>query len=146
MTCQASHAIAIAVTLGAAIFCGACSGPTSPSNDAALEERIGGRWTLAAQKVEGQAETAPPAGTVFGIEIADARVAVVADCNRCNGPTFVGDNTITVGPALACTRAFCSSAPFDNTFVRLLAGESTATMDGQTLVLRSERGGGRRSA
>jgi heat shock protein HslJ len=83
---------------------------------------------------------ASPAGTVFSIEVADSRVAVVADCNRCNGPTVVGRSTITVGPNLACTRAYCATAPFDDTFVRLLAGESTATSDRQTLVLRSDRG------
>ena len=140
MSLQHFRAPVLAVTLGAAIVSGACSGPTGPSDNASFGDRIGGRWILSSQQPQGQAEMAAPAGSAFGFEIVDSRVAVTADCNRCNGPTVVGDNSITLGPALACTRAFCSTAPFDDTFVRLLAGESNATMNDQTLVLRSDRG------
>ena len=71
----------------------------------------------------------------------DGRAAVTADCNRCNGAAAIGDNTLTLGPALACTRAFCTtSAPFDTTFVQILGTESVASIDGSLLTLRSERG------
>ncbi len=71
----------------------------------------------------------------------DGRASVIADCNRCNGAAVVGDNSVTLGPALACTRAFCStSAPFDTKFVQILGTESVANVDGSLLTLRSERG------
>ena len=70
----------------------------------------------------------------------DGRTAVGADCNRCNGPASVSGSRLIIGPALACTRAFCQSAPFDGAFLRILTGETTATVVGDTLLLRSERG------
>ena len=71
----------------------------------------------------------------------DGRAAVRADCNRCNGLASVSGDVVTFDPALACTRAYCAtSAPFDTAFVRLLADENRASIDGSTLTLRSERG------
>lgn len=101
---------------------------------------IAGTWTLVTQQLQGQPEVPPPAGSTFSMEIADGRAAIRADCNRCNGPAAVGASTVTVGPLLACTRAYCASAPFDDAFVRTLAGESAAAIDGDTLTLRSDRG------
>ena len=74
------------------------------------------------------------------MEIVDDRAAIAADCNRCNGPAVVDVSTLTVGPLLACTRAICASAPFDAAFLRILAGESAAAIDGNTLTLGSDRG------
>ena len=95
---------------------------------------------LFAARPSGQAEAAPPAGAILSLEIANGLAAIVADCNRCNGPVVVGASTLTVGPLLACTRAFCASAPFDDSFLKMLSGESAATLDGNTLTLRSDRG------
>jgi heat shock protein HslJ len=133
---------AVAAAL-AAVMCGACAGPAGPSGPdgtALTLERIGGTWTLVTLTPQGQAEAAPPAGAISTIQVAGGRAAVRADCNRCNGPAAVGAGTLTVGPPLACTRAFCASAPFDDTFLRMLAGESAATLDGDTLTLGSDRG------
>ena len=135
--------ITVVVALLTAVFCGACSGPMSPSGldgTALTPERVGGTWTLVALQSQGQAEVAPPAGAIFRMEIADGRVAITADCNRCNGPAVVGASTLTVGPLLACTRAFCAAAPFDDVYLRMLAGEGVATLDGDTLTFRSDRG------
>ena len=101
---------------------------------------MAGTWTLTAQQPTGQSAVTPPDGVVFSIEIVDGRAAVRADCNRCNGLAAVGENTVTVGPLMACTRAFCPSAPLDDAFLKLLSGESAATIDGDTLILRSDRG------
>lgn len=134
---------AAVVALLTAVICAACSGPTSlsgPDGTALTPERIGGIWTLVTLTLQGQAEAAPPAGAISTIEVAGGRAAVRADCNRCNGPAAVGAGTLTVGPPLACTRAFCASAPFDDTFLRMLAGKSAATLDGDTLTLGSDRG------
>lgn len=135
--------LTVVVAVLTAVICGACSGPTSPSapDPAALTpKRIGGTWTLVTLKPSGQAEVAPPAGAISTVEVAGGRAAIRADCNRCNGPAAVGASTLTVGPPLACTRAFCASAPFDDTFLRMLAGESDAVLDGDTLTLGSDRG------
>ena len=137
-----SPTVVVAALLTAAIG-GACSGPISPSGPdgtALTPERIGGTWTLVTLMPPGQAEVAPPAGAISSVEVADGRAAIRADCNRCNGPAVVGASTLTVGPPLACTRAFCASAPFDDAFLRMLAGESAATLAGDTLPLGSDRG------
>lgn len=142
MTRQLWHVTGV-VAIFASVLFGACSGPTSPSyldGQARTAERIAGTWTLVAQQLPGQAEVAPPARAIFSLEIADGRAAITADCNRCNGAAAVGTSTVTVGPLLACTRAFCASAPFDDAFLRVLAGESAAAIDVTTLTLRSDRG------
>ena len=140
---QRPYLTGVVAALLTAMICSACSGPTSPSGldaTALTPDRIGGTWTLVTLQPPGQAEVAPPPGAIFSMEIADGRAAITADCNRCNGPAVVGASTLTVGPLLACTRAFCASAPFDDTFLRILAGESSATLDGNTLTRGSDRG------
>ena len=64
----------------------------------------------------------------FTIEIApDGRLAVRADCNRCSASYSQSSGALRVGPAMACTRAFCSTtAPFD--------GQYTAALSDATLV------------
>ena len=138
MTPQLRHLVVAALL--APVTVAACSGPTGPSTPALSTEQIAGTWTLTAQQPAGQGEIVPPAGVVFSMEIIDGRAAVRADCNRCNGAAAVGDSTVTVGPLMACTRAFCPSAPLDDTFLKLLSGDSTATIAGDTLTLRSDRG------
>ena len=83
----------------------------------------------------------PPAPSTFTFQIIDGRAAVRADCNQCTGSAVVGTDTVTVGPAMACTRAFCTvSAPYDTTFVQVLSGDSQADVDGDRLTFRSTRG------
>jgi heat shock protein HslJ len=103
-------------------------------------EQINGNWTLLTLQPQGQPEAGPPVGATFLMEISGGRAAVTADCNRCNGPAIVGGTTLTVGPAMACTRAFCASAPLDDVFLKLLAGESAASIEGDVLALRADRG------
>jgi heat shock protein HslJ len=124
--------------MGGAILPYACSDVTGPSNTSG--PTLSGPWALVAQQPSGQPEATPPAGSRFGFELVDSRATVTADCNRCSGTVTLDGDTLTMGPALACTRAFCSSAPFDDTFLRLLADKSTASLDGDILTLRSERG------
>ncbi len=105
-----------------------------------LTDRIGGAWLLVSRQLPGESAAPPPATTMFSLEISDGRAGIRADCNQCNGQATVGTNSVTVGPGVACTRAFCSSSPYDNTFVQILAGESAATIEGDALTLRSDRG------
>ena len=139
MTRTLSPLAAVLAAVCASFACSTTSstGPTGTS----LSDRISGPWSLVAQQPAGEQESAPPTGSTFGFQIADGRASVTADCNRCNGAAAVGDDTITFGPTLACTRAYCvTSAPFDTTFVRLLADENVATVQDDTLTLQSSRG------
>ena len=129
-----------AAALVALITSGACSGPTSPSSTASLADRIGGTWMLVSRQLPGESAAPPPATATFSLQISDGRAGIRADCNQCGGQAAVGTNMVTVGPGVACTRVFCPSAPYDDTFVRILSGESEATIDGDSLTLRSDRG------
>ena len=66
-------------------------------------------------------------------------VSVQADCNRCTGSYSLGVNQVTVS-AMACTRAFCPTAPFDTDYVGVLSGDSADVVSGATLELISSRG------
>ena len=67
----------------------------------------------------------------FTIEVrADGQLSVQADCNRCAASYSQSGGTLKVNPAMACTRAFCSTAPFD--------GQYTAALSGATLVRASD--------
>jgi heat shock protein HslJ len=106
-----------------------------------LSQSLGGVWRLVDRQLPGEAAVAPPAASTFTFQVVDGRAAVKADCNQCGGGALVGGDTVTVGPALACTRAFCTlSAPYDTTFVQMLSGDNDAAVDGDTLTLRSPRG------
>ena len=118
----------------------ACSGPTGPSSTTSLADRLGGTWMLVSRQLPGETAAPPPGTATFSLQISDGRAGIRADCNQCNGQAVIGTDRVTVGPAVACTRAFCSSAPYDNTFVQMLAGESAATIEGESLTLRSDRG------
>ena len=50
------------------------------------------------------------------------------------------DQTIVIGPALACTRAACPTMAFETIYERLLSGESQPTVSGAVLTLSSPRG------
>jgi heat shock protein HslJ len=131
--------VTIAVAL--ATLAAGCSGPTGPSNPAPLSERIGGIWTLTSRQLPGESAVPPPANATFTFQILDGRAGVRADCNQCGGTATIGVNSLTVGPTLACTRAFCStSAPYDTTFVQVIAGDNLASVDDDTLTLQSDRG------
>ena len=132
----------LATTLIMAVVSASCSNasPTGPGGSGLTPDHIAGTWTLLTLQPPGQPETGPPAGALFTMEMTGGRAAVRADCNQCNGSAAVGATTLTVGPALACTRAFCASAPFDDTFLRILSGESRASIDGDVLALRADRG------
>ena len=129
-----------AAALLAVVTTSACSGPTSPSSTSSLADRIGGTWMLVSRQLPGESTAPPPGTATFSLQISDGRAGIRADCNQCNGQAAVGADTVTVGPGVACTRAFCSTAPYDTQFVQVLSGESDASIDHGVLTLRSSRG------
>ena len=71
---------------------------------------------------------------------AEGRLSMRADCNLCGGAFVMSGQTLTAGPALACTRAACPTMTFESTYTRLLGGDSNVTLADNTLVLSSARG------
>ena len=136
-------ALVLATSLGAGCS-ESMSTPTSASRDtASLNVTVGelaGTWNLLSIEAAGEAKLTTPAGTTYTLTFADGRLSTRADCNVCNGTFSLSGRTLTAGPALACTRAACRTMDFENAYTRLLAGEGTATVSGETLRLSSERG------
>jgi heat shock protein HslJ len=112
---------------------------TSPSSTITVGQ-LAGTWNLLSIQPADQTEQATPAGATYALTFADGRLSTRADCNTCNGPFVLSGQTLTAGPALACTRAACRTMEFENTYTRLLGGEGTVTLSGDSLVLSSSRG------
>jgi heat shock protein HslJ len=131
-----------------ASFAAGCSGsspaPTSPSSAGSSPDLtvspFPGTWNLMSIQPAGEAEQARPSGASYTITFADGRLSTRADCNSCDGTYTLTGQTLVAGPSLACTRAACATMPFENAYTRLLAGESTVSLTGGTLVLASPRG------
>src|SRR5688572_33066475 len=117
------------------------SSPTGLSPSSALTAgEISGTWTLKAIAPAGRAEQIAPAGAEYTLTLAEGRLSTRVDCNTCGGAFSISGQTLTTGPALACTRAACPTMAFENEYTGLLAGDSTVTLEGGTLVLSSARG------
>jgi len=102
---------------------------------------VGATWQLTAIEKTGQAPEAVPAG-LFALELRDSGdIHLVADCNQCNGRYRLGEGTLEVeGGVLACTRAFCQSAPLDTDYVDLVAGVRSWEADASHLTLSGDAG------
>jgi heat shock protein HslJ len=68
------------------------------------------------------------------------RVSSRVDCNRCGGQMRLEGTTLTLGPALACTRAACPTMDYETAYLSVLSGDSQASTDANTLTLSSQRG------
>ncbi|MGH9386101.1 MAG: META domain-containing protein [Vicinamibacterales bacterium] len=102
--------------------------------------QVGGTWTLTSIQPAEHAEEAAPASTVYSLTLDGNRVSSQVDCNRCAGLLTLDGNTLTLGPALACTRAACRTMAFESAYLKLLGGESQAIVESNTLTLSSSRG------
>ena len=124
----------------AAAFAAACSDlPTSPSAGLTADQ-LTGTWTLTSVQPAGGEPRPVPAGATYTLTFADGRLSTRADCNTCNGPFVLSGQTMTAGPAMACTRAACSTMAFENLYTSILSGDSTATLTDGVLMLLSSRG------
>lgn len=102
--------------------------------------QLAGTWNLSSMQTTGDAVQATPAGASYTVTFADGRLSTRVDCNTCSGAFALSGQTLTVGPALACTRAACLTMAFETAYTRVLDGEHTATLSGGALVLSSTRG------
>jgi heat shock protein HslJ len=122
-----------------AFLASGCSGsgiPTSPT-----AEQLAGTWNVESIQVGGQPVQSRPPNTAYNLTFAtDGRLSTRVDCNTCNGAFALSAETLTMGPALACTRAACPTMAFENAYVSLLSGEHTVTLASGALQLSSTRG------
>ena len=120
------------------------SSPTSPSSSggslALTTEQLAGTWNLVSLQPAGLAEEAKPSGASYALTFENGRLSTRADCNVCSGGFNLSGNTLTAGPALACTRAACATMAFESAYTKMLSGESTVTLSEGILVLSSSRG------
>jgi heat shock protein HslJ len=124
------------------------AGPTPPATEdgsagagatAASASQLGGSWRLVRLEKGGQASVELAPSDRFAVEFSNGRALATADCNRCSGSYTAAAGTLTVGP-LACTRAFCSSAPLDSDFTALLGGAERWSVAAGQLELRAPNG------
>jgi len=140
-------ALPLVLGLGACGFDGAATGlptqsPSSPDSGApaSIPPALLGAWQLVSLHKTGQAVQAAPAQHGFTADFgSDGRVSLAADCNRCRGGFTASSATIEVGPT-ACTRAACSTAPFDTDYADLVAAARQWSVSGSELDLQSPSG------
>ncbi len=131
-----------AAVLACTIIAAACtSNPESPTIGTISPQGLAGIWRLELLQPYGQGAVLTPSGTTYTLTLAAAgTLATRVDCNTCGGTfTLVGD-ALTVAPALACTRAACSTASFEAMYTRILDGQSTVGISSGTMALVSSRG------
>ena len=120
------------------------SGPISPSaadgSTALTADALAGAWPLVSLRSTGQAEQAVPESASYQLTFDAGRASTRVDCNVCGGALAIRDNTVSIGPVMACTRAACTTAAFEQAYLTVLAGDSTARLDGGDLTLTSARG------
>jgi heat shock protein HslJ len=99
-----------------------------------------GEWRLLALTRPDHSVTPIPDPSRFTLRFReDGRIALRADCNVCGGGYELGGDSLTTGP-LACTKAFCPSAPLDSLFVGIVDGRSSIVVRNGRLNLLSDRG------
>lgn len=120
------------------------SAPTAPSgvtgSTTLTADQLAGTWQLVLIQPFGQSEQATPSTARYTLTFADGRLSTRADCNSCGGTFALSGQTLTAGPALACTRAACPTMEFESIYTRLLSGDSTVTLSDRGLQLSSGRG------
>jgi heat shock protein HslJ len=133
------------VLLSLAVGCAdSASVATSPSpaggSPALTAEQVEGAWRVLSIQATDQDEQATPAGATYTLNLAGGRLSTLADCNTCSGTFAISGQTLTAGPALACTLAACPTMAFERAYTALLSGDSTVSFSGGTFVLSSPRG------
>ena len=141
--CVNSGLFAVAgIALSVAACTGSALAPTSTdsSTTASAASIAAGPWQLQALTRSDSSTVVVAEPERFTLEfVSGERLSIKADCNRASGGYGLSGATLTVGP-LASTKAYCSSAPFDDEYLGLLGGENAASVTATTLVLSSPRG------
>jgi heat shock protein HslJ len=142
----------VVAALGLAVSLASCggsalgpAGPTSPAGPTGGDvvaqgvQPLVGTWRAVSVTLDG-AETLVPELVTLSAEFrADGRLSLVADCNRCAAGYSATPGTLSVTP-MACTRAYCSSAPLDEHFAMLVDGATSWSATEHTLDLHGPSG------
>lgn len=129
------------LTIGCAQSTSAPSAPSAIGGSTTLTaDQLAGTWKLVSIQPAGQPEQATPASASYTLTFADGRLSTRADCNSCGGTFAISGQTLSAGPALACTRAACPTMEFESKYTGLLSGDSTVMLSDQALLLSSGRG------
>jgi heat shock protein HslJ len=142
------HSSFVAFLLLAAAAASACSSassaPTAPSSVSGstnlTSAQLSGTWTVTSIQPAGRGEQIAPASAIYSLSLDGERVSSRVDCNRCGGAMKLDGSTLTIGPALACTRAACPTMDFESAYLSVLSGDSQASAEGDSLTLSSSRG------
>lgn len=124
------------------IACDESMAAPSPTGQSAVAPPVtDGVWRLQSFLRTDATSVPVPDPDRFTIEVAaDGRLAVVADCNRCSGSYSQSSGALKVGPAMACTKAFCSTAPFDSQYTAALSDARLVRATDTTLEFASSAG------
>ena len=87
-----------------------------------------------------QAVQTAPVAAQYQIGFENERAFLRVDCNTCAAPFTLSAGTLTIGPALACTRAACETASFESAVVSMLSGAHEISTTLHNLTLTSSRG------
>lgn len=99
-----------------------------------------GSWRALSLAPAGQGRVTIDEPVRFSVEFAaDGKLALVADCNRCSGGYSAGPGSLQATP-MACTRAWCASAPVDTQFTALVGAATSWRVDDDRLELASSAG------
>lgn len=101
---------------------------------------VDGVWRIISIQPSSQAVQTAPVGAQYQIGFENDRAFLRVDCNTCTGPFTLSGGTLTIGPALACTRAACSTAAYESAVVSLLSGAHQMSAAQHNLTLTSSRG------
>jgi heat shock protein HslJ len=125
------------VLMSAVLILAGCSDntPASPTPDS-----VDGEWRIISIQPASQPLQTAPVGAQYQVGFEGGRVSLRVDCNTCNGSFMLSVAALTIGPALACTRAACATASFENAVVSLLAGDHQLRATLHNLTLTSSRG------
>ena len=133
--------VAVAASGALAAGCSESSAPSlAPSSLTVTGDQLAGTWTLVSMQVATETVQAAPVGATYTITFTEGRLSTRVDCNTCGGAFAVSGQTLTAGPALACTRAACPTMAFENQYTGILAGDSAIALSNNRLVLSSTRG------
>jgi heat shock protein HslJ len=154
MKARSTAGLRVVATLGLAMAVAACGGigpdtlggPTEATGtgggDVRAQESLAlvGAWKGVSLTPAGEAATVFHEPERFTAEFrADGTLALGADCNRCAAGYSAGPGSLSVTP-MACTRAYCASAPLDTQFAALVSAATSWAVVGDSLELTSTAG------
>jgi heat shock protein HslJ len=115
--------------------------PTSSVTPSPAIVATGSVWKLQRfQRADGT-NVPVPNPDQFTIEVGtDGRVSVKADCNRCSASYSQNGGSLQVNTLMACTRAYCPTAPFDMEYSSALSGGTIVSTSSEALEVRSAAG------